>query len=503
MPYSHDGALGYEWLRREYALETLRILPPCYIASARTSRSDDHDAPAERRVREALAPEDSLSGHLQFALKHEGVDLATLKHLFQAIGGRPIESMLHESPLAKHPRRAGFFYEWLLGRELDVSLPTRGNYVDALPSHQYYALAEPDKNRRFRVNDNLPGTPAWCPLVRRTELLADYDDRRLDEQVREVLSRFDGKVIERAVSYLHYKETRASSEIEREFPDRERTERFVSLLKGALRQPGITKREFLDIQQALIDPRFRNDDYRTEQNYVGEHLGPGREFVHYVPPRPNDVPAMMDGLLTMLERCRGRFPAPQLAAMGAFSFVYIHPFDDGNGRTHRYLIHRLLAREGFTEADVVLPISAHMLRHMREYDECLERFSRPLKKQADYTLTEDGELIVHDDLSDLYRYFDATPMAEYLYRAIESTVAEDLRAELVFLEAMDRSLQRIRARIDVPDKLLNKYIVLCLERDGEMSERKRRHRAFDKLSEAEKRLIEAEVASALERAGRR
>ncbi|HIP51694.1 MAG TPA: hypothetical protein EYG94_06355 [Campylobacterales bacterium] len=32
--------------------------------------------------------------------------------------------------------------------------------------------------------------------------------------------------------------------------------------------------------------------------------------------------------------------------MIAFSFVYIHPLEDGNGRIHRYLIHHVLAERG-------------------------------------------------------------------------------------------------------------------------------------------------------------
>ena len=44
-----------------------------------------------------------------------------------------------------------------------------------------------------------------------------------------------------------------------------------------------------------------------------------------------------------------RGPAQELdaviaAAILAFGFVYIHPFEDGNGRIHRYLIHHVLAR---------------------------------------------------------------------------------------------------------------------------------------------------------------
>lgn len=35
---------------------------------------------------------------------------------------------------------------------------------------------------------------------------------------------------------------------------------------------------------------------------------------------------------------------PVLAAGIAFGFVFIHPFEGGNGRIHRYLIHHVLAK---------------------------------------------------------------------------------------------------------------------------------------------------------------
>lgn len=46
------------------------------------------------------------------------------------------------------------------------------------------------------------------------------------------------------------------------------------------------------------------------------------------------------------------------------------------------------------------------------YDECLESFSRPLLQVVDYTEHEDGSMTVHGETSGLYRYFDATRMAE-------------------------------------------------------------------------------------------
>ncbi|MCB1510991.1 MAG: cell filamentation protein Fic, partial [Hyphomicrobiaceae bacterium] len=75
------------------------------------------------------APEASLDGHLTFALKHEGVDLAVLKRAFQVIGPRPIEAIVAASPTGAYARRLWFLCEWLLGERLDLADAKRGSYT--------------------------------------------------------------------------------------------------------------------------------------------------------------------------------------------------------------------------------------------------------------------------------------------------------------------------------------------------------------------------------------
>ena len=67
-----------------------------------------------------------------------------------------------------------------------------------------------------------------------------------------------------------------------------------------------------------------------------------------------------------------------IAAAISFGFVFMHPFDDGNGRIHRFLIHNILAKSRFTPRGLIFPISTTMLRKIKEYDETLELFSGPL-----------------------------------------------------------------------------------------------------------------------------
>jgi Fic family protein len=56
-------------------------------------------------------------------------------------------------------------------------------------------------------------------------------------------------------------------------------------------------------------------------------------------------------------------------------FETIHPFDDGNGRTGRTLIHVVLRRRGLTEV-FVLPISVVFARDRDRYIDGLTAYRR-------------------------------------------------------------------------------------------------------------------------------
>lgn len=86
---------------------------------------------------------------------------------------------------------------------------------------------------------------------------------------------------------------------------------------------------------------------------------------------------MMQGLVE-LEQKTNDSPVVVRAAMIAFGFVFIHPFLDGNGRIHRFLIHDMLTRDGLAEQGLIIPVSANMLNNMKDYDAALEDFSKPL-----------------------------------------------------------------------------------------------------------------------------
>ncbi len=77
--------------------------------------------------------------------------------------------------------------------------------------------------------------------------------------------------------------------------------------------------------------------YRDIRVRVGPHI----------PPRPEEVPGLMTGLLTWWREEAPTWPAVMTSAIVHYRFEEIHPFADGNGRTGRALALWELYRRGF------------------------------------------------------------------------------------------------------------------------------------------------------------
>ena len=82
---------------------------------------------------------------------------------------------------------------------------------------------------------------------------------------------------------------------------------------------------------------IRDSDYRKGQNYVGESVAWQREKVHFACPKPEDLGSLMAGLISAHARMgEGGIPPVVHATAVAYGFVFLHPFEDGNGRIHRF-----------------------------------------------------------------------------------------------------------------------------------------------------------------------
>jgi hypothetical protein len=62
----------------------------------------------------------NLGDHLEFALKHEGINLLVLKFLFRKTPKSAIEAWISKTPGGANTRRVWFIYEWLIEEKLDV-----------------------------------------------------------------------------------------------------------------------------------------------------------------------------------------------------------------------------------------------------------------------------------------------------------------------------------------------------------------------------------------------
>nr|GFA98361.1 hypothetical protein [Tanacetum cinerariifolium] len=121
-------------------------------------------------------------------------------------------------------------YEWLTGQQLNVPDVTNGGYVDAVSSKRYLTRAEPLRLRRWRINNNLPGVPAFCPMVRRTDAVQQALQFDLDVALRELNQTFGADILMRTASWLTFKESRASFLIEKEADQADRIQRFAHVI---------------------------------------------------------------------------------------------------------------------------------------------------------------------------------------------------------------------------------------------------------------------------------
>ena len=393
-------------------------------------------------------------------------------------------------------RRAWFFYETFTGRTLDLEDVRAGNYVMALdPGRHIVAVRR--NSPRHRVADNLLGGPGLCPTVRRTPRLTEQIGMQVGREGRALIESCDPVILARAVNHLYTKETRSSFAIEGETPGARRTERFVAALKGAPDFDPADVAALVRLQGEIVDPRYAASGWRGFQNFVGSTSGEYREEVHFICPRPEDVADLMQAWTRLTRRVvEGGVDPVVAAAACAFAFVFIHPFEDGNGRIHRFLVHHVLARRGYSPPGVIFPVSAAILRDQRSYEEVLETFSRPILEFIQWDWTAGREIAVGNETADLYRYFDATAFAEYLYDRVADTVRRDLKEELGFIAVFDRAFEAVRGIVDMPDRRASLFVRLCMQNEGRLSAAKRQR--FPELDDAELAAMEAAVRDATE-----
>jgi Fic family protein len=317
--------------------------------------------------------------------------------------------------------------------------------------------------------------------------------RGLELEAKKIVESCDPAVLRRAVHYLFTKETKSSFAIEGEKPTSERTERFVRALAHAPAFDTSSKAAFVELQNAIVDARYAQTDWRTNQNYVSQTGRNYVEIVHFVCPKPEDVSSLMDGWMRMVARLENEKVDPVcVAALTGFGFVFIHPFEDGNGRIHRFLIHHSLAKLGYTPQGIIFPVSAAMLRDLARYDKALNAFSGTVGSFIEYRMEDAQRMAVLNETKILYQYFDATAQAEYLYQCVAETIDKDLREEIGFIVRYDQALDETKEIVDMPDKRASLLVRLIMQNKGTLAASKRE--LFSEITNDELAKIEQAIA---------
>ena len=437
-------------------------------------------------------PGDTFADHLTFALRHEDIDLLILKRVFEAVPQAEVEAIVRAAPTGIPARRVWYLYEILTGRTLDVDDAPGAAAIDLLEPDAYFT-GKPRLSKRHRVRDNLLGTGRFCPVIRRTKALTEFLALDLAAKARDTVGRTGAHLVARAASFMLLADSRASFEIEGERPPRNRLERWGRAVLQAGKNP-LTLDEIIRLQRVLIeDTRFIRSGLRPDGVFLGERDHYGDPLPEFIGARPDNLDDLMGGLLEANDRMRDDGIDPVLkAAATAFGFVYVHPFQDGNGRMHRCLIHHVLAERKFTPPGMVFPVSSVMLDRLDDYRATLQAHSGPLMPFIEWRSTPERNVEVLNETADLYRYFDCTAEAEFLYACVRRTVEQDLPREIDYLRRHDEAIRRIMDAVEMPDRVAENLVMFIRQNNGILS-KNRREGEFKKLRDEEVTLIEGVV----------
>jgi len=418
-------------------------------------------------------PIDTLYKQLVFALKYEGVNLLFFKKLFEKITEENLISLVQLEPQGQYSRKIWFLYEWLFQKELPIPDLETGNFVSLIDEELQFALTITVNSSRHRIKNNLPGTVDFCPMIFKTNKLKNYLAARLSNKKNSYLDTIHKDVLQRASAFLLLKDSKASFTIEGEKPANNRAVRWGKAI-GQAGSKSLDKEELLRLQHIVIEnSRFLKMGFRTEGGFVGEHdRSTGEPIPEHISAKPQDVESLIDGLLATCKKLEDtEFNAVLAATKIAFGFVYIHPYQDGNGRIHRYLIHHILAKMQFTQQGIIFPISASILNHIDDYRNVLESYSHPLLDFIEWEYTKSNNVNVLNDTIDFYRYFDATKQAEFLYDCVNDTIVNIIPQEVDYLQKYDKMKDYLDDSFQMPDKTVAMIIRFLEQNNGKFSKR--------------------------------
>ncbi len=444
-------------------------------------------------------PNDSLYDHLVFALKYEGINLLFFKTLFKHLSIKECTTLVQIEPVGQYSRKIWFLYEWLMQTKLPIEDLKMGNYVPLIDEEKQFALNNGIKSSRHRIINNLPGNVDFCPLLFKTEKLSQFIQANLENKNQLQINKIHADILLRRSVFLLLKDSKASFTIEGENPLPSRAMRWGKAIAEAGKNI-LSKEELERLQHIVIEnSKFLKYGYRTQDGFVGEHDRDTHQPIpEHISAKYKDVDVLMNGLLQSNALLDSNQYHPVLAAATiAFGFAFIHPFVDGNGRLHRYIMHHVLAKNNFTPQGIIFPVSASILNHIADYRSVLQKYSHSILPFMQWQTTTDNNVSVLNETADYYKYYDATAQAEFLFDCIKDTIENIIPQEIKYLQQYDEFKNFIDNEFEMPDKMVALLVKLLSQNNGILSKNKREN-DFEALTNEEVKKIERQYKEIFE-----
>ncbi len=450
----NSNLIGFSWLIKYLGL-TIPLKNPSSISnkrltSQRINKGDWILFDAQFKI------EESAYSHLEFAIKHENLDLLVLKYILKSFSKEELIKNIQTNPKRTINKKIWFYYEFLLDEKLPLDdLPT-GRYTNLLDAKKYFTKNNPIKSKRHKINNNLLGTNRFCPIIQKTQKLQHYISSNFSIEINSIINQASKSLLRRASSFLLLADSKASFEIEGERVTKNRIENWGKIINQAGEIP-LSLKEIQRLHATLIgDTRFIKIGLRDDEVFLGDRDRENYPLPEFIGAKSKDLETLMEDWLALHKELTQNSIDPVLhAVIIAFSFVYIHPLQDGNGRIHRYLLHHILAKRGFYPKGVIFPLSSVILEEIERYKEILVEHTKPLMSMIKWEATSTGNVRVVNDTSDLYRFFDITKSCEFIYETIEKTIKETLPNEIKYIKTFDIACYEINEIVAMPDNMVN------------------------------------------------
>ncbi len=153
---------------------------------------------------------------------------------------------------------------------IDIPDLKAGTYVEIVnPQLQFTSAAI--NSTRHRIKNNLPGTPAFCPKISKTDKIGSFIAKDLSGSIEKSLEGRDKDLIRRTATLLLLKDSKASFAIEGEAPLSRRARNWGKAI-GLSGKKQLTLEELERLQVIVIGTKkLKNMGLRTQEGFIGEH----------------------------------------------------------------------------------------------------------------------------------------------------------------------------------------------------------------------------------------